>query len=142
MNRALVDSSFLVAAYDTSDSHHTEATTFLESIRLHLIVPDVVFPEVTFVLRRAGGIPVVLAFLDAFVAAGLPTQALGQLDIVRARAVMAQYADSKLDFVDCCIVALAERLNITMILTFDRRDFRMIRPAHAVYFDLLPHLTA
>lgn len=33
---------------------------------------------------------------------------------------------------------LAERLNITQILTFDRRDFSVFRPAHTPYFDLLP----
>lgn len=51
---------------------------------------------------------------------------------------MSTYAVAKLDFVDCCLTALAERLNITKIRTFDRRDFSMIRPKHAEYFELLP----
>jgi hypothetical protein len=33
---------------------------------------------------------------------------------------------------------MAERLNITEICTFDRRDFSMIRPQHVAYFAILP----
>ena len=39
-----------------------------------------------------------------------------------------------------CIVAIAERLQVTQVCTFDRRDFTIIRPEHAPYFDLLPEL--
>jgi hypothetical protein len=44
----------------------------------------------------------------------------------------------KIDFVDALIVAMAERLNITRLLTFDRRDFQLLRPKHCVSFELLP----
>lgn len=43
-----------------------------------------------------------------------------------------------LDFVDALIVAIAERLNITRLLTLDRRDFQIIRPKHCNSFELLP----
>lgn len=51
---------------------------------------------------------------------------------------MRQYADAKLDFVDAIIAAIAERLNITRILTLDQRDFRLIRPRHCEAFEILP----
>lgn len=51
---------------------------------------------------------------------------------------MQQYADANLDFVDAIIAAIAERLNITRILTLDQRDFRLIRPHHCEAFDILP----
>ena len=63
---------------------------------------------------------------------------LSVVDFARAVALMDRYHDAELDFVDCCLTALAERLNITHICTFDRRHFAMIRPQHAEYFDLLP----
>ena len=40
---------------------------------------------------------------------------------------MEKYADARFDFVDCCIMALAERLAITQICTFDRRDFSIFK---------------
>jgi predicted nucleic acid-binding protein len=42
------------------------------------------------------------------------------------------------DFVDATIAAVAERLNITRILTLDQRDFQIIRPKHSDYFEILP----
>jgi predicted nucleic acid-binding protein len=46
-----------------------------------------------------------------------------------------KYISADLDFVDCCLTAIAERLNITQICTFDRRDFSIIRPKHVHYFE-------
>lgn len=60
------------------------------------------------------------------------------VDFTRAVALMDRYHDAELDFVDFCLTALGERLNITQICTFDRRDFAMIRPNHTDYFELLP----
>jgi predicted nucleic acid-binding protein len=41
-------------------------------------------------------------------------------------------------FVDCCILAIAERLNITRICTFDRRDFQTFATTHRERLELLP----
>lgn len=51
---------------------------------------------------------------------------------------MEQYADSRIDWVDCTIAAMAERLRITRILTLDQRHFRILRPTHTAAFDLKP----
>ncbi|MCU0482246.1 MAG: PIN domain-containing protein, partial [Anaerolineae bacterium] len=59
-------------------------------------------------------------------------------DFIRMREIMTDYRDAKFDFVDCCIMALAERLNITHICTFDRRDFGIFRPKHVANLNLLP----
>lgn len=59
-------------------------------------------------------------------------------DLLRAADILKSYADSRIDFVDACVVAIAERLNITQILTLDHRDFSIVRPHHCVTFELLP----
>jgi hypothetical protein len=59
-------------------------------------------------------------------------------DLARADAIMNTYPEARLDLVDCLVGAMAERLNITEICTFDRRDFGIMRPAHCDHFDLLP----
>ena len=51
---------------------------------------------------------------------------------------MERYKDAEFDFVDCCLMAIAERLNIEDICTFDRRDFAIFRPKHCENFTLLP----
>jgi predicted nucleic acid-binding protein len=59
-------------------------------------------------------------------------------DLQRVHEILQQYAESRLDFVDATVVAIAERQNITRILSLDRRDYTIIRPKHAPYFELLP----
>jgi len=61
-----------------------------------------------------------------------------QEDYSRSAEIIRQYSDAKLDFVDTLIVAMAERLNITRVLTLDRRDFQLIRPKHCSAFEILP----
>jgi predicted nucleic acid-binding protein len=103
-----------------------------------VIIPDVVLVEVVFLADRAGGVPAKLSLLD-FVANFPGTlQPITRDDLKRVREIMQMYADARLDFVDCCIMALSERLNITQICTFDRRDFVIFRPKHCDYLDLLP----
>jgi predicted nucleic acid-binding protein len=46
------------------------------------------------------------------------------------REILRTYPGAKLDFVDCCMMAMSERLNITRVCTFDRRDFLIFRPTH------------
>jgi len=59
-------------------------------------------------------------------------------DFLRTAELLDQYADTRVDFVDCTVVAIAERLKIARILTVDRRDFSIIHPKHVEYFELLP----
>jgi Predicted nucleic acid-binding protein, contains PIN domain len=59
-------------------------------------------------------------------------------DYLRAAAVIRQYGDARIDFVDALIVAISERLLITRILTLDVRHFAMFRQSHCEGFELLP----
>jgi predicted nucleic acid-binding protein len=53
---------------------------------------------------------------------------------------MSTYRDFPLGTVDACVIALAERLNTDLIVTFDHRHFRAIRPRHVDAFRLVPEL--
>jgi hypothetical protein len=48
------------------------------------------------------------------------------------------YAAARIGFVDASVVATAERLGISRILTTGRGDFAMIGPRHCKTFELLP----
>lgn len=52
--------------------------------------------------------------------------------------ILTKYSDTRIDFVEICIMAMGERLKITRILTFDQRDFGIYRPSHIAQFELLP----
>jgi hypothetical protein len=131
----LVDSSFLYALFQTDDKRHQEATAFADSNPTPIRLPDVVLPEVTFLI---GGIPTATAFLEAIRSINLELECLTMEDVDRARQIMHSYADARFDLVDCIIMAMAERLTVTQICTFDRRDFSIFRPAHCDFLELLP----
>lgn len=139
MIQALADSNYLYALSDQSDDWHTMAITFADQHKnIEVIVPDVVLTEVCYLLKKRGDLDAMTSFLAALSSLQLPLQNLEYRDIERAREVLLQYPNlKKLEFVDCCIVALAERLEITRLCTFDERDFRVIRPKHIQYFDLV-----
>lgn len=138
MADALVNSSFLVALGYSHDHNHNRAKQFVAQRSVRLLLPDVILPEVMYNLRRLGGLRAALRFGDILAAQGPPFVALTAPDFTRALEVMRAYVDADLDLVDCCITALAERMSITQLCTFDRRDFSMIRPRHTDYFVLLP----
>lgn len=48
------------------------------------------------------------------------------------------YADSRIDFVDASVMAIAERYGSTQVLTLDQRDFRLFQPKHCDSFVILP----
>jgi predicted nucleic acid-binding protein len=137
-NNILVDSSFLVALGDMRDKYHRRAIEFAQHNQQQRVVPDVVLPEVTHLLNYAIGHHAVRVFLRALAQSDIHLEPITLDDLERAIVIMEQHADAKLDFVDCCIMALAERLNITRVCTFDRRDFSIFRPVHCSYLKLLP----
>ena len=49
-----------------------------------------------------------------------------------------QYADSRINFVDATVMAVAERFLIKEVLTLDKRDFQIFRPKHCSSLTLLP----
>ncbi|HLY26429.1 MAG TPA: PIN domain-containing protein [Aggregatilineales bacterium] len=134
----LVDASYLVALGYPRDRHHTKATMFANEHETGLLIPDVVLAETIYNLQRLGGIAATVQFSRLLLAHLPQFVPLTVTDFARGITLMDKYRDAELDFVDCCLTALAERLGITGICTFDRRDFSMIQPKHTDYFDLLP----
>ncbi len=138
MNKILVDSGFLAAAYDPTDANHQRAAAFLKSNSRISLIPEVTLSEVAFLLRREGGIAAVAKWARAIAKLQTTFQSLELTDLLRVASIMEIYSQARLDFVDCCIMALSERLNISQVATFDRRDFAIFHPAHCDYLELVP----
>ncbi len=126
----IVDSSFLVALYNVEDAFHRQALRFGDQNTELWVVPDVVLPETCYLVRRDFGYFGVQRFLEYFARLNAQLESLLKDDLDRVRDIANTYADAELDIVDCCIMTIAERLNITRIATFDRRDLSVFRPPH------------
>jgi predicted nucleic acid-binding protein len=134
----IADTGFIVAHNNIRDDHHQACLTLYKSYAAVIAVPQSVLAEVGYLLRKARGNRQVASFLRQLSASKYEIVPLTVKDLARTADILDQYHDSRLDFVDASIVAIAERLNITRILTLDQRDFGMVRPRHASHFELLP----
>jgi uncharacterized protein len=132
---ALVDTNAILALLDRKDSNHERVKTVFP---VQLLVPSTILPEVDYLASTRLGSRVAQQFLRSVIAGELTLIQVESIDLQRALEIQIQYADVPLGLVDSSIVALAERLEVRRILTFDRRHFGLVKPDKLGYFDLLP----
>ncbi len=135
---AILDTSFIFALTDQSDRNHQRVLTVAQNENEPLVLPVVVLPEICYLLVSRLGHQAMRRFVSSLTPKAVRVESVTGEDLVRAHEILEQYADSRLDFTDAAIVAIAERLSITRVYTLDRRDFSMICPKHCDYFELLP----
>jgi len=135
---ALLDTGFLLAVLDADDNLHSACTEALEG-EPNPLLPDLVLPELAYLILRELSYPALTTFLRS-VASGelLQVKSIPE-DLTRAAELLEKYADNRVDFVDCAIVAMAERLNLRKTLTVDTRHFTIFRPKHCDYFEIAPN---
>ena len=134
---ALIDTGFLLAVVSANDRHHDACFKVLEAESAPLL-PSAILTELAFMVRRDMGTAAFVQLMRSVFKGELELAFPIQADLERAINLMEQYEDSNIDFVDCMITAMAERLNISRILTVDQRDFRILRPSHISAFEILP----
>ena len=134
----LIDTSILVAVGSQREVNHARARKALREISEVRIVPAPMLPEMFYMLATRANYATALKMFHTLRTGAFRIEPLTDDDMTRMRAIMTDYEDSEFDFVDAAIMALAERLNIATVYTFDRRDFRLFRPAHRPYLRLLP----
>jgi hypothetical protein len=137
--RSIIDTGFLYAIVDSTDRHHQVAIATLRQIRNDaLVLPTATVVELSMLINEKIGRQATSQFMANLGKSSLQLEVLTKDDLVRISELLLQYQDARLDFVDAAITSIAERLNIQRVLTVDQRDFRMIRPKHCAYFEILP----
>ncbi len=134
---ALLDTGFLLAVIDADDNFHAACAAALEA-EPNPLLPDVVLPELAYLILRELGHQALARFLRSIAVGELVRVPTATQDLDRAAELLEKYADNRIDFVDCAIVAMAERLKLTKVLTVDRRHFTIFRPNHCDYFEISP----
>lgn len=137
MITSVADTNFVVALANKADKWHT-ACNKVKRAEDTIALPQSVLAEVGYMFNRELGNRAMAAFLRGLNETKYRIVPLETEDFARTAEILEQYADSRIDFVDATIVAVAERLRITRILTLDQRDFHIVRPKHAPHFEILP----
>ncbi len=137
METVIADTGFVVALANRSDSKH-QAVKAVYIERQMILLPQTVLAEVAYLIGRESGIGTVASFLKGLPVSRFSLIALVEQVILRVAEILNQYADSRVDFVDATVMAVAERLNIVTVLTLDRRDFSLFRPRHCNSHNLIP----
>jgi predicted nucleic acid-binding protein len=133
---AVVDAGPLYATADGDDEDHLACRAVLSRADLRLIVPALVVAEATYFVGCRLGASAESSFLEGV--AQLDVEGPSREDFARMAELVKQYADFPLGGTDASVVALAERVGASTIVTLDRRHFADVVPRHCEAFQLLP----
>lgn len=134
----LVDTNVLVAEAVNDDPYAAIVREYLRANpREDLRVPSCALFEAAQLIARRKGPQAEAAFVRRVAAADVIEEPAAA-DYSRAADLMERYANFPIGTVDALIVAMAERLGVTTLLTLDRRHFGAIKPAHCPSFRLVP----
>ncbi len=134
---AIIDTGFMLAVLSRNDPGHDACSDALRR-ETNPLMPSIVLPELAYMVVRDLGYKPFIRLMRQMQSNLDKLIIVTEQDLFRTTDIMEKYADSKIDFVDCAIMAMAERLNISRILTVDQRDFRILRPSHIDAFEILP----
>lgn len=137
MEVAVADTSFVVALLNQTDNKHSNVVPIYTQ-QSSILLPQTVLAEVAYLVGRDAGIQTVVAFLRGLSVSRFRLIALTEVDVDRAAEILQVYADSRIDFVDASVMAVAEHYGSTKVLTLDQRDFRLFQPKHCNSFEILP----
>ena len=134
----LLDGSAIIAAADRADLNHEGAVAWFRRADEPLVLGALTLAELDIVLQRDLGQPAALALVQSIVDGAIRVVAPSDRDLARAAELMTEVAEHRPRLVDACLVAIAERLGIHRVATFDRRPIAVFRPRHVRAFDLEP----
>ena len=134
----IVDTSALLAFFDTDEPDHAAVTTVVDTATEPLVVSPYVVAELDYLVASRLGVSAELAVLRELAGGAWDLAAFGTEDLAQAWAVVERYADQAIGLADASIVILAARYQTRTVVTLDRRHFGVLRPIDGDSFRILP----
>ena len=133
----LLDTSGLLAAIDSNQTHHSEAARSLSSARPPLLLSPFVLAELDYLIASRVGYAARARLLEEVERGAYALEPMTARDITSAHGVIDRYADLGVSLADASIVVLSQRHHVGDVLTLDERHFRALR-SDGKHFRLLP----
>jgi predicted nucleic acid-binding protein len=137
---AIVDTSALYAAADSTEPAHRHCLEVLGRRELDLVIPVLAVAEATYLVASRLGGTVEVAFLRGLSAFAIEPPTVD--DWPHIADLVERYADLGLGATDASIAVLADRLGTDLVITLDRRHFGTIRLPDGRPFRILPDSAA
>jgi uncharacterized protein len=137
---AIVDTSALYAAADSTESEHRRCLEVLGRRDLDLVIPVLAVAEAAYLVASRLGSAAEAAFLRGLSAFAIEPPTVD--DWPHIAELVERYADLGLGTTDSSIAVLAERLGTDVVITLDRRHFGTIRLPDGRPFRILPDSAA
>ena len=134
----LADTGAVYALVDRDDAWHARVRQWWLAATTESRLPELTLPEVAYLLGQRIGPAAERGLVEALASGDLVIEPTESSDYSRAADIMQVYSDLPLGLVDAVVCATAERLEVSTILTTDRRHFGALRPAHRASFLLAP----
>jgi uncharacterized protein len=137
---AVIDAGILYSLVDSADTAHDRAVTALQAEAQAIVVPQVIMPEICYLIGSRLGAAQETAFVRYLVDSDWRLEPLTDADLARVIGLMSEHATSAIGFVHAAVAATAERMAATRIYTLNHHPYQQIRPLHTDHFELLPDL--
>lgn len=132
----MLDAGPLIGLLDGRDQWHAEAAQAWPALARRCVTMEAVVVEASHMMvkRRADQALV----LELLISHGIPILAPHLLLHEACVHLMRRYTSTPMDYADASLVAIAGRIGIHRVFTFDRRGFGEYRAVHGRAFEILP----
>ena len=124
MKNTIIDTGPIVALFNRRDKYHQKVLDFVKEYEGVFITTWAVITEATHLLR--GSVQAQINLMEWIQRGGLDIFEIEKNDIKKAIELTKKYSDIPMDFADCSLIILAEKKNLTEILSIDN-DYDIYR---------------
>jgi len=134
----IVDTSALLAYFDSGEPDHAAVVEAIETAETPLIVSPYVVAELDYLVATRIGVREEALALRELSSGAWDLATVGRSELSKVVEIVEMYADLDIDAADASNVLLADRHRTTTIATLDRRHFRALRPLSGGHFEIVP----
>lgn len=134
----ILDTSGLLAAIDGSQRLHRAAADTLRRSPGPFLLSPFVLAELDYLLSLRVSLPAAAALLGQVAVGAYRLEPMDAVDVARAAEIIDRYRDLGIGLADASLVVLAERHQVSDLLTLDERHFRVVTGPRGRPFRILP----
>ncbi|RPA58503.1 PIN domain-containing protein [Gordonia oryzae] len=123
----ILDTSALLAYFDSAEPQHSAAAEIIESHPGPLVISPFVIAELDYLLLTRHGTRAEQVVLSELTSGAWELASMTRSRIVTATAIVERYSDIPIGVTDASNIVLADAYQTSLIATLDHRHFSILR---------------